>query len=494
MMPAPLAGLAPLADSAPLANSAARAPMLLAHAFGQRYTLPLPLLLFVLGGAAVVGASFLIVAPRAVSASTDAIDADHVPLEPPRRVLNGLSVLVLVALIACGVGGSQEVPENIVPTVIWLLVWIAVPLTCGLLGDWTRPFNPFRAVARLGDSAAARRTLFGSPEPLAWPRRLAWWPAAATFALMVGGELVFNLTATLPRVIAYGLFTAALVSLLMGLVFGADVWLNRGEMFSVLFSTWGRLGFFRLGAPGRRGFANGLQVPFEASVSRVLFVLMLLVSVSFDGLLSTPSWKTFHLRLNQFTSGRSVVDDAITMLTFFALTLALLALFGAFALAVTRVGGHRLGFVASLAALLPSLAPISFGYLFAHNLDNLAINGQLLIPLLGNPTGRAGWQWLPAPFNDSYEINLKLVPPATYWYLAMAVIIAVHVLAVIVAHRHLARAGTTERNARRSEYPWIVAMIGYTMLSLWLLAQPLVKEAPSHTEGASLSAPMEHRQ
>ena len=25
-------------------------------------------------------------------------------------------------------------------------------------------------------------------------------------------------------------------------------------------------------------------------------------------------------------------------------------------------------------------------------------------------------------------------------------------------------------------------MIGYTMLSLWLLAQPLVKEAPSHAE------------
>ena len=154
---------------------------------------------------------------------------------------------------------------------------------------------------------------------------------------------------------------------------------------------------------------------------------------------------------------------------------------------MNRVSGHRLGFAASLAALLPSLAPISFGYLFAHNLDNLAINGQLLVPLIGNPTGRDGWQWAPAPFNDGYVINLKIVPPATYWYLAMAVIIAVHVIAVVVAHRHLARAGTTELKARRSEYPWIVAMIGYTMLSLWLLAQPLVKEAPSHVEGCRQS-------
>ena len=76
---------------------------------------------------------------------------------------------------------------------------------------------------------------------------------------------MFNLTATLPRMIAYGLLTAALVSALMGLVFGAERWLNRGEMFSVLFSTWGRLGFFRFGAPRRRGFARGLEVPFDAA-------------------------------------------------------------------------------------------------------------------------------------------------------------------------------------------------------------------------------------
>ena len=45
------------------------------------------------------------------------------------------------------------------------------------------------------------------------------------------------------------------------------------------------------------------------------------------------------------------------------------------------------------------------------------------------------------------------------------------------AHRHLSTSGRDEIAARRSEYPWLVAMVGYTMLSLWLLAQPLVKEA-----------------
>ena len=50
-----------------------------------------------------------------------------------------------------------------------------------------------------------------------------------------------------------------------------------------------------------------------------------------------------------------------------------------------------------------------------------------------------------------------------------------HILAVVLAHRSLARVAGTERTARRAEYPWIVAMVAYTALSLWLLAQPLAE-------------------
>ena len=462
--------------------------MILAHAFGQRYTLPLPLLLFVVAGAVVVLVSFLLVAPRAVGPGEATVPADHVPLEPRSPVLNTVSVLALVAFIGCGILGSQEVPENIVPTVFWLVVWVAVPLSCGLLGDWTRSVNPLRALARTADSPALRRRLLGSTQPVPWPSWLAWWPAAATFLLLVAGELIYNGTATLPRVIGYGLLVAALASLTMGLLVGADAWCNRGEVFSVLFSTWGRLGFWRFGTAGRCGFAGGLAVPFQASLSRVVFVLMLLASVAFDGVLSTPWWHRFHLHLDDATGANASADEVITLVLFVVLVIVLFAAFGGFAVAVSRAGGHALRPVAALAAVLPSLLPISFGYLVAHNLDNLSINGQLLIPLLGNPTGHH--QWLPAPFNDDYEVRLKLIPPALNWYLAVAAIVAAHVFAVVIAHRDLVRAGTTPHRARRSEYTWLVAMVAYTMLSLWLLAQPLTQEKaePSNqAAGVSIS-------
>ncbi len=459
--------------------------MYLAHAFGQRYELPIPLLLFVLGGALVVLASFLLVAPRVVSPAPDQPESDHVAAGKTHPIGAFVGLLVLVGLIVAGVAGSQVVAENIVPTLFWLVVWIAVPLSCGVVGDWTRVVNPFATLARLSDSDRLRRVVLGSAQQVAWPRWLGWWPAVVSFFVVACGELVYNLTATLPRVTAYGLLAGALLSAGAGLLFGADAWLNRGEMFSVLFNTWGRLGYFRFGAPGRRGLIGGLDARFAAEPSRLVFVLMLLVSVSFDGLISTPAWKGVHQRFVSTAGGSAVGTDSLTTLSFLLLALATLAVFASFAAAAARAGAGRLTATSALAELLPSLLPIAFGYLLAHNLQYLLVNGQLLIPLAGNPVGMPGWQWLPAPFNDTYEVRTKLLPSAAYWYVAVVVIIAVHVIAVVVAHRHLGRSAATSRDARRSEYPWVVAMIAYTMLSLWLLAQPLVKETPSHQAGAA---------
>ena len=163
--------------------------MFLAHAFGARYELPLPLILFVLGGALVVAISFVIVLPRAVSAARSGPIADRGPIEATNPVAGPLSLILLAGLIYAGVTGSQEVAENILPTWFWLITWIAVPLSCGLIGDWTRPVNPFRTLARLGDSDRARRVLLGSADRLrSVAARLAQVPDPPTGCAGLGGS------------------------------------------------------------------------------------------------------------------------------------------------------------------------------------------------------------------------------------------------------------------------------------------------------------------
>ena len=447
---------------------------IIAHAFGKRYDLPVPLWLFVFGGAAVVFLSFLLVLPRAVAPATaaDAKLADVTTLRRPAPVRWGVAGLTAIGLAVCGWVGSQSVAENIVPSFFWLAVWVATPISCGIIGDWTRAVNPFAALARACDRPALRSTLLGDDAVVAWPRWLGWWPAVALFFTVACGELIYNGTATLPAFTAWGLLVYALLNAVAGVLFGAQVWTERGELFSVLFSTWGRLGWFRFDAGGKRGFGGGLRVPFEAHVSRVTFVLLLLTSVSFDGLLSTPAWKTLRTQISLTGVGFELFETA----AFAVLVLVAWALFGGFAVLVRHFGDMQRSRLQVLAGLVPSLVPIAFGYLVAHNAEYLAINGQLFIPLLGNPAGINGVKLLPAPFNDSYEINPNLLPSSVVWYIQVALIIFVHIAAVVLAHRYLARASRSHAKARASEWPWIVAMVGYTMTSLWLLAQPLVQE------------------
>jgi hypothetical protein len=444
--------------------------MVLAHAFGERYDLPIPLLLFVLGGALVVIFSFVLVLRRGDDARLYDETAPDLPGPAgSSRVLGILSVAGLGVLVWIGVSGAQDVSENLLPTAFWLLVWIAVPLTCGLIGDWTRAVNPFAALARVADHPGARKALLARSSPLAWPTGLGWWPAVGLFFLLACGELVFNLTATTPHVIAAGLLVYAVVNVTAGLLFG-DAWLARGEVFTVLFSTWGRLGWLRFGAPGRRGFVGGLWAPFDDAPSRIAFVLLLLISVNFDGLLATPWWAS--LERTQGLTGAGL--DAFRVTAFVVLAVLLTVVFGAFAYVAARLGRHDVGPRTALAGLLPSMLPIAFGYLLAHNLQYLLVNGQLLGPLLGNPTGEDSLG-LPYPFNEDFDPRPAFLPTALYWYVGVAAIVGAHVLAVVLAHRYLSRRGVDPRAAHLSEYPWLAAMVGYTMFSLVLIAQPLTQ-------------------
>jgi hypothetical protein len=131
------------------------------------------------------------------------------------------------------------------------------------------------------------------------------------------------------------------------------------------------------------------------------------------------------------------------------------------------------------------MVPIAFAYLVAHNLQYLLVNAQLLGPLVGNPTGRHDLG-LPYPFNDSVVPNPTFLPSAFYWYAGVVAIVGAHVLAVVLAHRYLGRRAAAAELAQRSEYPWLVAMVGYTMVSLTLIAQPLVSDARASAAAPSV--------
>jgi hypothetical protein len=118
-----------------------------------------------------------------------------------------------------------------------------------------------------------------------------------------------------------------------------------------------------------------------------------------------------------------------------------------------------------------SLIPIAIAYHLAHYLTYLLIQGQLVIRLASDPFG-FGWNLFGTA---RYRPDIGLVGARFAWYTAVSAIVLGHILAVYVAHVIALREYATRRAALRSQVPMLVLMVGYTMVSLWIIAQPIVE-------------------
>ena len=65
--------------------------------------------------------------------------------------------------------------------------------------------------------------------------------------------------------------------------------------------------------------------------------------------------------------------------------------------------------------------------------------------------------------------------PKLVWFLEIAFIVIGHIVAVMAAHRIAVRLADSHRAAVNSQYALTVLMSVYTITTLWLLAQPLVR-------------------
>ncbi len=163
-------------------------------------------------------------------------------------------------------------------------------------------------------------------------------------------------------------------------------------------------------------------------------------------------------------------------------TLAFAAVFGAFgaaflgAMTLTHAlanSGRRRPLATMAGAYAATLLPIAAGYLIAHYLT-LVIQDVV---------------WLPALIADplmSLAPELDWLPIGLVWYLSVAAIVVGHVAGIVLAHRH-ARHDAPDRSVIAG-LPMVALMIGYTVLSLWIIAQPIVIEPDARPEA---TAPME---
>lgn len=467
-----------------------------AHAIGGTFQLPVPLWLYLAGAALAVAASFIVSALVMHGVDDGAYRSRPVNgtiASITRNALRGLGLAWWYGAIGVAfiIGDISPLPG----VLLWVGIWVGLPIAATLLGNPWPSLSPFRTTFAVTEWVARRLGARPLDAGLRYPAAFARWPAVALLAAGIWAELILPASATAITVgrlmLAYTGLTLAGMAL-----FGQIAWLRHVELFEVELGWFGRIGPIgrrsvvpdlcdgcgeacafercmdcpecavaaedRERRPRLRPWIVGLTDVTGAGWSDAAFIVLVLAGVSYDGLSETAFGATLiGLLLPPITDLFGITGTAFLLVDTIAFALVVAAFLLAFAtvLRVTRrIAGAELTAPGVYAA---TLLPIAAGYLVAHYLT-LVIQGFV---------------WLPSLVVDplmSLAPQLDWIPVSLIWYLSVAAIVGGHVAGIVLAHR-LGRRASPHR-ATRVGLPMVALMIGYTVLSLWIIAQPIVIE------------------
>jgi hypothetical protein len=491
-----------------------------AHGFGQRYDLPVPLWLWVGGAVATVAVSFLAIgllvreSPGARGPArrnllrwrlTRMLVSSRV-----RRAAQAVSVALLTLVVVAGIVGDQTPTRNLAPIMVWVIWWVGFAYVSALAGNLWAVVNPLAVIFDTAETLVRR--LFGRPLSLGlvYQRRIGAWPAVLLFGVFAWVELVYT-GRSVPAQLAIMILGYSLLSWTGMVLFGRGIWLRHGDPFAAAFATFAHFAPLEVRVLDRtvcracaagcqddtacldcgdcftsaprgaralnvRPYGAGLIDTTDVSISNVAFVMLLLATVTFDGFMATPAWAALENALYAaFTPLGGARLTLIATLGLIAFPAVFVLVYAVFAVAMSRATEGELspGVVARTFVL--SLVPIAIAYHLAHYLSYFLIQGQFVFRLASDPLG-LGWNLFGTA---RYRPDIGVVGARFVWYTSVIAIVLGHVVAVYVAHVVALRALSTRRAAIRSQFPMLVLMIGYTIVSLWIIAQPIVESSPT---------------
>jgi ferredoxin len=115
-----------------------------------------------------------------------------------------------------------------------------------------------------------------------------------------------------------------------------------------------------------------------------------------------------------------------------------------------------------------ALLPIALFYHLAHNSEHLLMEGQRIVALASDPFG---FEW-DLFGTATWELG-PLVSMTTLWGIQVLLVLVGHVYSLWVSHDVAGILHDSGRAARASQIPMLGAMIAFSVMSLWLLKQPM---------------------
>lgn len=460
-----------------------------AHSFGQSYTLPVPVWMYVYGACAALLLSFVVVG-YCVTARSSARNRARIDLgerAPFRALLHPrvvgalriLSVAVLAFTLLCAALGSHDAYANFAMTQFWIIFVLGYAYSVALLGNSYAWLNPWLVIClwieRRWPRAFVARAGLGDS--------LAYWPALLLYIGFIWFELFGR---GRPISLAWMLGGYSLLTFAGATWLGRRYWFERAEFFAVLFRLLGKMaplcvhrhadGSARLQL--RQPFA-GLNSAPPREISLLVFILFLLASTAYDGLKSTiPFVRIYWEHLPNLLRDLSGAAPGFVTLrawypywqTFSLLLAPLLYLlvYLAFIALCRWAAGSRLSVRQLALHFAYSLLPIALVYHLTHYYSLLLSQGPQILALASDPFG---WGW---NLFGTLHWRLSVLPqPGTIWHTQLWLILAGHIVSVYLAHSASLQLFGSGRRAMLSQLPMLLLMLFLTGFGLWILSLPL---------------------
>ena len=342
-------------------------------------------------------------------------------------------IIILFLLVAPGIFGNESSKTSVAPLILWVFLWIGVPVLGLLFGDIYSKFNPLNLFSLKSEK----------PESVYF--------ACILFIGLTWFELVWRKPGN-PLNIAIVLITLFVcVNLLRYFLKKSLIEVDPLLLLHYLYSKlklFNSRPYFRslLDNIGNLARLRGIEY----------FVLLMIGTVTYDGLRETTFWyEQFGPRINDmgFSTMMFVLMNSATILFYrFACFFAI------------KIGGSDLELNKVSNLFGHTMLPIAFAYHVTHYLTLLLFESQTLFYRLNDPivTGIS-------LFNAKEPSINYFVEPIVIWSVQVGVTLLGHMLSVVLAH-DLAVKLFGHQQSDKTQYIFLFITVALTLQALFVLS------------------------
>jgi len=346
-----------------------------------------------------------------------------------------LGLLVLILLIVPGLVNDEAAKISITPLVLWVFLWIGVPVLGLIFGDLYAKFNPLSIIVNQeGDSKNV-------------------YVASFLFICLTWFELVWTKPGNPRHIGIVFVLLIVVVSLIQKFykktIIEVDPLLVLHHLYSKMRVTHK--------TPVFRNLLNNLSNLAQLK-GMEYFILLMIGTVTYDGLRETTFW------FNLFGTRSS--ETSFSTIAFLSMNLIVIIFYRFACYFAIRVSGENYNLNEISLKFGHTMLPIAFAYHVTHYLGLLLFESQTLLYRLNDPLG-FGWNL----FNAQETTVNYFLDPIVLWTIMVIVTLAGHMLSVVLAH-DLSVKIFGHQKSDKTQYIFLFITVALTLQALFVLSVP----------------------